>query len=82
MAKSLNTIARIIESLPDGIKQDVTDIKDVRFNNGKVGLRLMLGRLLTEDEKAELRRRRSVVGFGRGYYNYAPEIKLSFIDIA
>ena len=82
MAKSLNTVARIVESLPDGIKRDVMDIRDVRMSNGKSCIRLMLDRLLTEDEKSELRRRRSVKGFGSGYYNYAPEIKHSFIDIA
>ena len=82
MAKSLNTVARIVESLPDGIKRDVMDIRDVRMSNGKSCIRLMLDRLLTEDEKSELRRRRSVRGFGQGYYNYAPEIKHSFIDIA
>ncbi len=82
MAKSYNTVARIVESLPDSIKHDVTDIKDVRLKSGKTVLRLMVGRLLTDDEKDELRRRKSVYGFGHGHYNYAPEIKHSFIDIA
>jgi hypothetical protein len=82
MAKSFNTVARIVESLPDSIKHDVTDILDIRLKNGKSALRLMIGRLLTDDEKDELRRRKSVYGFGSGHYNYAPEIKHSFIDIA
>lgn len=82
MAKSFNTVARIVESLPDGIKCDVMDIIDVRFKNGKSGIRLMLDRVLTDDEKTELRARKNVYGFGSGHYNYAPEIKHSFIDIA
>ena len=80
--KSYNTVARIVESLPDDVKKHVYDIRDVRLKSGKTVLRLMLDRLLTEDEKAELRKRKSVYGFGHGHYEYAPELKRSFIDIA
>ena len=80
-------IAKMIESLPNSVKENIIDFTDVPISvNGKTkhATRVLVGRILTDSEKDELRKVRNIliVGTGIAYYKYAPEIKHSYFYIA
>lgn len=71
----------LIEMLPDTIKLDVVDFQTVKMKDGEVGIRIVLDRILTDAEKAQM-----VSGRFRGLdcvaqHKYAPEIKRSYFYI-
>ena len=76
------SISKLISYLPDTVKQDIIDFTDVRMKTGKNGVRVMLDRLLTVDEKTEMFNNKHIVCVeGIAYKKYAPEIKYSYFYV-
>ena len=72
-------ITNLIESIPADIKQCILDFQDVKLKDGRDALRVILNRVLTAGEQAELAKCRGVIGATCvAYYKYAPEIKRSY----
>ena len=46
-------ITILIDLLPDSVKADVIDFNDVLLKNRKNAIRVMMDRILTEEEKQE-----------------------------
>lgn len=57
----MNT-AKMIEILPTSVKMDVIGFKDVRMKTGKMGVRITIDRLLTDDEKEAMSGNKHIVG--------------------
>lgn len=78
-------VAKLIERVPDSVKATVCNIEcgQVTHNGKRIDcIRVTLDRLLTEDEKTEMKRKRSIFGTDRTYHlAYAPEIKKSLFYI-
>ena len=47
-------ITILIDLLPDSVKADVIDFNDVLLKNRKNAIRVMMDRILTEEEKQEM----------------------------
>lgn len=74
-------VTRLIELLPDSVKVDIIDFANVRMKTGKIGMRVLLDRLLTDDEKREMQSK-YIVGLDCvAVYRYAPEIRYSYFYI-
>lgn len=72
-------ITNLIECVPANIKQHILDFQDVRLKDGRDALRVILDRVLTTEEQAELAKCRGVIGANCiAHYKYAPEIKRSY----
>lgn len=78
-------ITKMIETLPNSVKLDVIDFNDVKMHvNGKKhnGIRVLLDRLLTDDEKEEMKSNKHILGINSiATYRYAPEIKKSYFYV-
>lgn len=76
----MNAVA-LIEMLPDSVKLDVVDFQTVKMKDGGVGTRVVLDRILTDAEKAQMvgERFRGLDCVAR--HKYAPEIKRSYFYI-
>lgn len=74
-------IAKIMEILPDTVKMDIIDFSDVKMKTGKTGTRILLDRILTDNEKS-LMNNKHIIGLDCiAQYRYAPEIKKSYFYI-
>jgi hypothetical protein len=71
-------ITKIIEVLPTSVKLDVIDIATVRLKTGTIATRIILTRVLTDEEKTELLKNNKIVGFGIGSFENFPENKNSY----
>ena len=49
-------ITILIDLLPDSVKADVIDFNDVLLKNRKNAIRVMMDRILTEEEKQEMKK--------------------------
>lgn len=76
-------ITTLIENLPTDVKGSVIDFEDVQLKNPKKdAIRVTLSRLLTDDEKAFMKRNKKIVGVDCVcQYRYAPEIKKSYFYV-
>ncbi len=78
-------VAKLIERVPDSVKADICGIEfgQVTYNGERIYcFRVTVDRLLTDDEKTEMKRKRSIFGTDRTYHlAYAPEIKKSLFYI-
>lgn len=74
-------VTKLIELLPDSVKVDVIDFANVRMKTGKIGMRVLLNRLLTDDEKRKMQSK-YIVGLDCvAVYKHAPEIRHSYFYI-
>ena len=71
----------LIELLPDSVKLDVVDFQTVKMKNGEVGTRVVLDRILTDTEKAQMVSERFKGLDCVAYHRYAPEIKRSYFYV-
>lgn len=78
-------VTKLIDLLPDSVKADVIDFTDVKLKDGRIATRVVLDRLLTEDEKKTLssgRCKKRILGVdGVAQYRSAPEIKKSYFYV-
>lgn len=78
-------ITKLIDLLPDDVKKDIIDFTDVKLKDGRIATRVVLDRLLTEDEKKYLssgRCKKRILGVDCvAQYRYAPEIKKSYFYV-
>ena len=74
-------VVALIEMLPDSVKLDVVDFQTVKMKNGEVGTRIVLNRILTDTEKAQMVNERYKGLDCVAYHRYAPEIKRSYFYI-
>lgn len=71
----------LIELLPDSVKLDVVDFQTVKMKDGEVGTRVVLDRILTDIEKAQMASERFRGLNCVAQHKYAPEIKCSYFYI-
>jgi hypothetical protein len=71
-------ITKIIEILPTSVKLDVMDFTTVRLKTGEIATRIILTRVLTDEEKTELLKNNKIAGFGVGSFSNFPEDKKSY----
>lgn len=76
-------IGKLIEIIPDSVKVDIADFADVRLKTGKMAVRVMLDRLLTEAEQAEISAIKRILWNDTcvAVYKYAPEIRKSYFYV-
>lgn len=75
-------ITILIDLLPDSVKVDVIDFKDVLLKNGKNSIRVTIDRILTEEEKQEMKKNKHFIGVDCvAQYRWAPEIKKSYFYV-
>ena len=74
-------ITKMIEILPDSVKISIVDFTQVKMKTGKSGTRVLLDRLLTDDEKTKMKNRHIVGVDCVAVHRYAPEIKKSYFYI-
>ena len=56
-------IEKLIELLPNSVKCDTVDFKDVRLKDGRNAIRVTIDRLLTQEEKDKMTSKRFVGHF-------------------
>lgn len=75
----------LIERLPYSIKGNIIDFTDVLVTiagKKKRALRVLLDKVLTEDEKDSVRNNKHILNIdGIAQYKYAPEIKHSYFYV-
>lgn len=74
-------VAELVELLPDSVKLDVVDFQTVKMEDGGVGTRVTLDRILTDAEKAQMVSERFRGLDCVAQHKYAPEIKRSYFYI-
>ena len=76
------TITQLIDKLPTSVKLDVVDFEDVKLKDGRIAVRVLLDRLLTDEEKELMTKKKNIIGINCvATYKYAPEIKKSYFYI-
>lgn len=74
-------VTKLIELLPDSVKVDVVDFANVRMKSGKTGMRVLLDRLLTDDEKRKMQSK-YIIGLDCvAVYKHVPEIRHSYFYV-
>ena len=74
-------VVALIEMLPDSVKLDVVDFQTVKMKDGGVGTRVVLDRILTDTEKAQMVSERFKGLDCVAHYKYSPEIKRSYFYV-
>lgn len=74
-------VAELVELLPDSVKLDIIDFQTVKMKSGGVGTRVVLDRILTDTEKAQMASERFRGLDCVAQHKYAPEIKRSYFYI-
>lgn len=54
-------IAKMMEILPTSVKMDMVRFEDARMKTGKMGVRITINRLLTDDEKKAMAGNKHIV---------------------
>ena len=49
-------ITKLIEKLPNSVKSDIIDFTTVKLKTGKIAIRILMDRILTEKEKIQLKK--------------------------
>lgn len=74
-------ISKLMELIPDTVKKDIIDFTDVKMKTGKTGTRILIDRVLTDNEKT-LMINKHIIGLDCiASYKYAPEIQKSYFYI-
>ena len=55
-------ITILIDLLPDSVKTDVVDFNDVLLKNRKNAIRVLMDRILTEEEKQKMKKNKHFMG--------------------
>ena len=76
----MNAIELVV-LLPDSVKLDVVDFQTVKMKDGGIGTRVVLDRILTDAEKAQMVSERFRGLNCVAQHKYAPEIKRSYFYI-
>lgn len=75
-------VSILIEVLPDSVKADITNL-EFGLSKGKAAVKVTLGRLLTEPEKAEMKKCKNILGTNSvGHYKNSPNKKMSVFVVA
>lgn len=74
-------ISNLIELLPDSVKLDIIDFTTVKLKTGKLAERVTISRLLTDNEKENMKSKKIIGKDCIAYYKYAPEIKHSYFYV-
>lgn len=75
-------ITKLIDKLPESVKLDILDFEDVILQDGRDAIRVLMDRILTEEEKSLLAKNKHILGSNcTATYRYAPEIKKSYFYI-
>lgn len=78
-------ITKIIDLIPDSVKKDIIDLTDIKLKDRRIATRVLLDRLLTDDEKKALssgRCKKRIIGVDYvAHHRYAPEIKKSYFYV-
>lgn len=74
-------ITAILELLPETVKLDIIDFQPVKMKTGQNGTRVLLDRILTDNEKRKMQNARIMGLDCIAAYRYAPEIKKSYFYI-
>lgn len=79
-------LTQVVDLLPDSVKGDIIDFTDVKKLNGtRIATRVLLDRLLTDDEKKILssgRCKKRIIGVDCvDHHRYAPKIKKSYFYV-
>lgn len=75
-------ITSLIELLPESVKLDTMNFKDVMLKDGRPAMRVTMCRLLTEEEKAVMRKQKRFLGLHLiACHKYAPEIRKSYFYV-
>ena len=75
------SIAKLVELLPDSVKVDIIDFQLVRMKDGRNGTRVVLDRILTDDEKRQMAGGHFIGLDCVAQHRYAPEIKRSYFYV-
>lgn len=68
--------------LDDSVKENVVDFTNCRLKTGQAAIRVTVGRLLTDEEKGNLKSFKNIVGADLiCQHRYAPEIKHSYFYV-
>jgi hypothetical protein len=71
-------ITNILELLPETVKLDIIDFQPVKLKTGENATRVLLDRILTDNEKSKMQNARIVGLDCIAAHRYAPEIKKSY----
>ncbi len=74
-------ITAILELLPETVKRDIIDFQPVKMKTGAHGIRVIMDRMLTCDEKEKMDSPRIIGRDCIAAHKYAPEIKRSYFYI-
>lgn len=75
-------VTKMIAYIPSTVKSSVIDFSDVLMKSGKPGLRVTLDRLLTDEEKAAMKKNKHLQGVDLVCrHRYAPEIVRSYFYV-
>lgn len=75
-------VTKLIAYIPSTVKSSVIDFSDVLMKSGKPGLRVTLDRLLTDEEKATMKKSKHFQGVDLlCHHLYAPEIVRSYFYV-
>lgn len=75
-------ITNLIDLLPDSVKVDTIDFQDVQLKSGQYAIRVLLDRLLTDQEKNEMSKSKRFIGIDCvACHRYAKEIKKSYFYV-
>lgn len=78
-------IEKLIELLPNSVKCDTVDFKDVRLMDGRSAIRVTIDRLLTQEEKDKMTSKRFVgldcVGFTNMHRKSKNHISMWFSEV-
>ena len=75
-------VYKLIAYIPSSVKNSVVDFHNVTMKTGKPGLRVTLDRILTDEEKASMKKNKHLQGVDLVCrHRYAPEIVRSYFYV-
>lgn len=75
-------VTKMIAYIPSTVKSSIIDFHNVTMKSGKPGMRVTLDRLLTDEEKATMKKSKHFQGVDLlCHHLYAPEIVRSYFYV-
>ena len=75
-------VTKLIAYIPSTVKPSIIDFTDVLMKSGKAGIRVTLDRLLTDEEKATMKKSKHLQGVDLlCHHLYSPEIVRSYFYV-
>jgi hypothetical protein len=75
-------IKKFIRHAPESVQADAIDFTNIIAKDGRISLRVTLDRLITDEEKSEMKRIKCFIGLDFvAYHKYAPEIRQSYFYV-